>query len=97
MGGLSILERLEIFAEGGVSKGFSLRLWKKQAEQLKNWGISLGEPSPTEREGAARYAIDFSNPPADTVADRLCQTAKKAKSETKKYSPLFVITPTRIG
>ena len=80
VGHITLLERLEVFAEGGVLNGFTLRLWDKQAERLKKEGILLKNPQPTGRKGENRYEIDFSSPIHGTLSMRLYLMALEAQA-----------------
>ena len=81
IGRLSIEDRLEIFAEGGLFNGFTLCLWNKQADHLLEEGIILSDPKPTGRKGEYRYKIDFSHPSKGTLSERLYLMACEARGK----------------
>lgn len=74
---ISIEDRLEIFAQGGLTHGFTLRLWNAKAKTLEKQGIILRNPKPTGRKGENQYEIDFSNPTPGTFSQELYDIAKK--------------------
>ena len=72
---LTIEDRLMIFAEGGITNGFTLRLWKDKAKKLEKEGIVLRNPVPTGRSGETKYEIDFSVPMPGTFSEQLYEIA----------------------
>ena len=72
---ITIEERLEVFAQGGLTHGFTLRLWDSKAKSLEKQGIVLSNPKPTGRKGENQYEIDFSLPLPGTFSQELYNIA----------------------
>ena len=68
---ITIEERLEIFAQRGMTHGFSLKLWPSKAKALRREGIVLSNPRPTGRRGEKRFDINFSNPTPGKFSETL--------------------------
>ena len=81
---ITIEERLEVFAQGGRTHGFTLRLWHSKAKALEKQGIVLRNPKPTERKGEKQYEIDFSLPIPGTLSQKLYDIAKKNRPKDAK-------------
>ena len=87
---ITIEERLEIFAQGGLTGGFTLKLWKSKAKSLEKQGIVLFNPKPTGRNGEMKYEIDYSVPIPGTLSETLYQMAMESRSASAKKSTLSV-------
>ena len=85
--GITIEERLEIFAEKGFLGGFTLRIWNSKAKSLIKQGILLENPVPTGRKGEAQYEVSFLIPTPGTFSEELYNTAMEYR-KIKGISPL---------
>lgn len=91
---ITIEERLEIFAQGGLTHGFTLRLWDSKAKALEKQGIVLRNPKPTGRKGEKQYEIDFSLPLPGTLSQELYNIAKEhAPKESEDSAPAEPLHP----
>ena len=72
---ITIEDRLVIFAQGGMTKGFTLKIWKNKVKHLEKEGIKLKNPQPTGKKGLSKYEVDFSEPVPDTFSEKLFDIA----------------------
>ena len=78
---IPIEDRLAIFAQGGMMKGFTLKIWKRKAVYLEKEGIKLTNPKPTGKKGLSKYEVDFSTPIPGTLSQRLYNLAMENSPE----------------
>jgi len=78
---ISIEDRLEMYAEHGYTKGFTLKIWNPKANYLRLQGVSLRNPIPTDRRGEYQYEVDFSAPLPGTLSERLYKIAMEVNPD----------------
>lgn len=81
--GITIEERLEIFAEKGYLGGFTLRIWDSKAKSLRKQGIILDNPKPTGRKGEAQYEVCFLFPVPGTFSEKLYNIAMEYRRDRR--------------
>lgn len=79
--GITIEERLKIFAEKGYLGGFTLKVWDSKAKSLRKQGIFLDNPQPTGRKGEAQYEICFLFPVPGTFSEELYNIAMEYRRD----------------
>ena len=80
---ITILDRLEIFAESGLTEAM-LKLWNNQIERLRRDGFEVTIIAPTERKGEYYCKIDWKNPAGQTANGLLATSIATMKKVEKK-------------
>lgn len=76
---LTIIERLEMFAEAGETSA-TLRLWKKRIKRLVDDGFTVEIICPTIREGEFYCKIDWKHPTGEVATEMLMLTIKSLEA-----------------
>ena len=77
---MSIMERIEVFADAGETSA-PLKLWKNQIARLEKGGFTVEKIAPTEREGEFYCDVDWKNPSGPEAQQMLRYTIRSLKEQ----------------